>query len=289
MTTALLGAALLWAPAGARAADPSPVASPAVAKAELLGAKTFSLAIGADLTKRDLARLKARDVVVIDGELVKRSQVKALQVRGVIVLGYLSVGSAESWRGWFPLLKDHRLGPVPGWPGERFTNLTKPEARAALTDKIAPQLLAKGIDGLFLDNLDVAEAVPAQLDATVQTLGQLSALARGRGKLVMAQNTDSRITRMLPYLDAWNREDPTGTYDFTRKKYVPTDATGRRIARQTIRQVRAAGLLVTTTDYFASANAPGARRAARIACELGAVPFIGEITLSRVAAKPERC
>lgn len=123
----------------------------------------------------------------------------------------------------------------------------------------------------------------------METVGRLSATVREAGGVLMAQNTDGQLSRFLPYLDGWNREDPTGTYDFETKKYVRTDAVGRQLARKTIRDVKAAGLLVTTTDYFASANAAGARRAVRIACEQGAVSFIGEINLAKVAKKPERC
>lgn len=285
----LAAAALSGAPAAAHAADPAPVPVNPAAKAQLMKTKSFSLAIGAELTSRERARLKRRDLVIVDGEFATKSQIRSLQSKGATVLGYLSVGSVESWRSWYPQLKPYRLGPVPGWPGERFADLTQQGARDALTQGIAPPLLAKGFDGLFLDNLDLVEAVPAQLDATVQTVAELSSMVHSRGGVLMAQNTDSRLARLLPYLDAWNREDPTGTYDFEKKKYVRTDVPGRRLARRTIKQVKAAGLLVTTTDYFASQHAPGARRAVRIACKQGAVPFIGEITLSKVARKPTRC
>ena len=80
-----------------------------------------------------------------------------------------------------------------------------------------------------------------------------------------------------------------GTYDFDREQYVATDAAGRRSARTAIKLVRAAGLLVTSTDYFASPTSKAAVRAVRIACQAGAVPFVGDIDLRTVTAKPPRC
>ena len=59
--------------------------------------------------------------------------------------------------------------------------------------------------------------------------------------------------------------------------------------RTTLRSVRAAGLLTTTTDYFASPTSKDARRAVRIACKVGAVPFVGNIALSKVPRRIERC
>jgi uncharacterized protein (TIGR01370 family) len=270
--------------AGRAAADPStPV------RDRFRAARTFSFALGAPRTSKNLARLAQRDLIVVDGEEVTPAQVAALRSRGTVVLGYLSVGSVETWRSWFAELRDYRLEPLGDWDGERYADTAQPALRDALADRIAPQLLAKGLDGLFLDNVDMIEEHAAQADGMVELVTRLSARAHAAGGVLMAQNGDAIIDRFVPALDGWNREDPTGTYDFDRKRYVLTDAEGRRSARATLRRLHAAGLVTTTADYFASPRAYGARQAVRLACQVGAIPSIGDIGLRRVARRPARC
>jgi uncharacterized protein (TIGR01370 family) len=226
---------------------------------------------------------------VVDGADTTAATVKRLQRKGAIVLGYLSVGTVESWRPWFGQLQDHRLEELGDWDGERYADTSSPELRDALADRIAPQLLEKGFDGLFLDNVDMVESHEAQADGMLDLVRRLSDRAHAAGGALMAQNGDAIIKPYLPYLDAWNREDPTGTFDFDAGKYAATDAAGRRSARATLKLVRTAGLLTTSTDYYASPTSKAAARAVRIACQAGAVPFVGDIDLKQVTAKPPRC
>lgn len=281
---ALLLAAAAFAPATSAQA---PTRSPA--QQQLHEAKTFIPALGAPLTAKNVARLARRDVVVIDGELTTSGEVKRLKARGALVLAYLSVGSVESWRTWFPQLKDYRLDEIGDWDGERYTDVSDPGARDALADKIAPQLLAKGFDGLFLDWVSMVEDHPAQQAGMLDLVTRLSTRVRAGGGVLMAQNGDTVIDPFLPLLDGWNREDPTGTYDFGKKRYVATDEAGRRLARTTIKRLIARGLVVTATDYFASPTSADAKRAVRIACQAGALPFVGDITLENVPKTAPRC
>lgn len=272
-----------------RVAEQTPATTPATTKVRLHAARTFSLALGAKLTAVNLARLARRDLVVVDGEDATAAQVTKLRSRGALVLGYLSVGSVESWRSWFPLLQDHRLEPLGDWDGERYADVSSSELRDAIADTIAPSLLEKGFDGLFLDNVDMIEDHPAQADGMFDLVTRLSARVHTAGGVLMAQNGDAVIAKYLPLLDAWNREDPTGTYDFSRKRYVLTDAAGRRLARATLKSIHAAGLVTTTTDYFGSPRSADAKRAVRIACSVGALPLVADIALSDVPKTPQRC
>ena len=54
-------------------------------------------------------------------------------------------------------LKRFRLGAWADWKDEWFADVSKARLRRVLTGRIAPSLLAKGFDGLFLDNVDMVE------------------------------------------------------------------------------------------------------------------------------------
>ena len=283
---ALLTMAIAPGVASGAAAQKTPLS---LTQQQLRVAETFVPALGVELTKTNISRLSRRDLVVVDGELTTASQVKRLQANGAIVLAYLSVGSVESWRTWFPLLKDYRLDEIGDWEGERYTDVSNAAARDALADTIAPKLLAKGFNGLFLDWVSMVEDHPTQQAGMLDLVTRLSTHVHAAGGILMAQNGDGVIDPYVPLLDAWNREDPTGTYDFGKKQYVHTDEAGRRLARVTIKRLRSAGLVVTTTDYYGSSTSPDAKRAVRIACKAGALPFVGDIALAKVPKKAARC
>ncbi|MFT4035422.1 MAG: endo alpha-1,4 polygalactosaminidase [Patulibacter sp.] len=269
-------------PSGALAAEQT-------AKARLGAAKSFTMALGATLTTSKIARLATRDLVVVDGDDTSAKQVAGLQRRDAVVLGYLSVGTVEAWRSWFSLLRNDRLEALGDWNGERYANVSSAALRDALADQIAPQLLAKGFDGLLLGNVEMVEDHAAQADGMLELVTRIAARVHAAGGVLMAQNGDTIITPYLPLLDGWNREDASGTYDASSGKYVATGADARRAARATLAAVRAAGVITTTTDYFASPSSKAARRAIRISCAAGAIPTISNAALSAVPKQPARC
>ena len=77
------------------------------------------------------------------------------------MLAYLSVGTIEKWRGWFDDIKRYRLEPWQDWKDEWFADVSKPGLRRIIVRRIAPGILDKGFDGLFLDNVDMIEPPPS--------------------------------------------------------------------------------------------------------------------------------
>ena len=93
----------------------------------------------------------------------------------------------------------------------------------------------------------------------------------------------------LRHYDGWNREDVTSTYDFDEEEYTRVPATERRDNVGYLRRIRAAGLLVTAADYVRPGDARTTRLAIRNACSAGALPYVADIQLRRVPARPQRC
>ena len=107
------------------------------------------------------------------------------------------------------------------------------------------------------------------------------------GDLLFAQNGDDFMPSVSRYLDGWNREDVTSTYDFDRRRYVRVPAADTRAAQSALRKMAARGLLVTATDYVAA----GADTSAAVAnaCGAGALPYVADIGLRRVPQQPFAC
>jgi hypothetical protein len=251
----------------------------------LAAARTWAFAIGDGAAARDLARY---DLVVVDAADTPAGRVALLRRGGAVVLGYLSVGTIERGRPWFTAAAPYRLELWEDW-GEWYADTSNAAFRRLIADRVAPSLLAKGFDGLFLDNVDMIETHPRQAEGMRALVAALGRRVRARRGFLFAQNGEDVLGPMLTWLDGWNREDVTGTYDFDADRYAVQPPGEIRAAQAALRRIRRAGLLVTATDYVAAGDRAGAERARRNACAAGALPYVSDIGLRRVPKVPLRC
>jgi uncharacterized protein (TIGR01370 family) len=259
---------------------------------QLARVHSWAFAIGAgDLSGDVAARYAPFDLVVVDGQEATRRQVAELQGRDRIVLGYLDIGTIEPGRPWFSRARRYRLDFWPDW-GEWFADVSRPGYRRLMLRGVAEPMLAKGFDGLFLDNVDMISGHPRQAAGMGSLVGALATLVherRGRRGLLFAQNGEDVVGPMLRYLDGWNREDVTWTYDFGRHRYLPQPPAVTRQALEALHRIHRAGLLVTATDYVPSGNRAAVAEAVRNACSAGALPYVSDIDLRRIPRAGLRC
>jgi endo-alpha-1,4-polygalactosaminidase (GH114 family) len=258
--------------------------------ARLAGVEDFAFALGRDLgTEAEVARLAPYDLVVVDGESARPARIAQLRAGGSVVLGYLSVGTIEPYRSWYRLLRRFRLPDSFEEFDEPYARVSARGFRRAIAGKIAPRLLGKGFDGLFLDNTDMVEGHSNQLRGMRRLVRRLSSLVRTRGLLLFSQNGERTIGPLLRFYDGWNREDVSWTYSFKRRRYVPRPAVETAAAQSALRRIAVAGLLVTATDYTAPGDGAAEAESLANACAAGAVPFVGDIALRRLPLQPLRC
>jgi len=246
----------------------------------LAGVRSFALALGDGAAGRDLS---AYDLVVVDGGVSAR-RVAAIRRSGPLVLGYLSLGTIERGRSWFAAAKPYRLDYWDDW-GEWYADVSRKGFRDLILKRVAPAIMRRGFDGLFLDNVDMIREHPKQKAGMLAIVRRLGA----RQGYYFAQNGEDVIDPFLPYLDGWNREDVSFTYDFDRKRYVAVPRADRDAAVAALRRIGRDVRVVTATDYTAAGDGAAAAEAARVACEAGALSFVSDIELRRVPKQPARC
>jgi endo-alpha-1,4-polygalactosaminidase (GH114 family) len=277
-------AALLCAAAGQGLAHGAP------RDERLAAVEDFTFAIGIDANRQArIAGLEPYDLVIVDGELTARATVAQLRDQGSIVLAYLSVGTIEPFRSWYRLLKPYRLRSRFEEFDEYYANLRAPRYRRLIRRRIAPRILRKGFDGLFLDNTDMVEGHPRQHRGMRKLVRSLAGLVHGRGDLLFAQNGEGSIGPLLRFYDGWNREDVTWTYDFDRRRYVHRRPGEVARAIEALENIGEAGLLVTATDYTAAGDTSAFEQSVANACAAGALPFVSNIALTRIPAVPPGC
>jgi hypothetical protein len=247
-------------------------------------------------------RLGRFDLVVVDGEDASAQAVARTQDAGTTVLAYLSVGTIEKWRKWYPELKRYRLSAWQDWRDEWFADTSKAGLRRKLVEIADGDILVKGFDGLFVDNVDMVEVrkhreqregmgkLVADLDELV---GDGLLFAQNGGPGVLEGYPNQGVDPLLNQLDGWNREDVTWTYDFDRRRYVRNSNADRNTALDELEEIGDAGLTTTATDYVDLEDGLSAAECEGVANALAvdAVPYLADIGLTRraVEANPPEC
>ena len=217
------------------------------------------------------------DMVVVDGVPsrdgadVTAEDVARLHDAEVLVLGYLSVGTVEDWRHYAPQVsRKWTLGPVDDWPGEQYADARKAGWRDLMVSE-ARALAAAGFDGLYLDNLDVAEVHPDTADAVVHLV---QALHGAVPELLLVAQNGLTVAERLP-IDAIGHEDVFWRWD---DGYRPSTSKETRRIVAGLRRLHARGLPVFTLDYT-EPGAPGAADALRRSLSEGFRPAVSVLSL----------
>jgi cysteinyl-tRNA synthetase len=102
------------------------------------------------------------------------SQIATLRAGGTnTVVSYLNVGACEMCRSWWQTapapyvpcaLSNAQIGPYQGYPDEVWMDPSDAQYQALIVEYVAPMLAATGVDGFFLDNLEIVEHGPDASD-----------------------------------------------------------------------------------------------------------------------------
>jgi cysteinyl-tRNA synthetase len=148
-----------------------------------------------------------------DADNVTDEQIRELRAGGKNrVISYLDVGSCEKHRSYYQVDPPGHLSCLHsgalttayvGYPDERWANLANPAYRDLIVNHVAARLAARGVDGFFLDNLEVVEhgarAKDGPCDAACAQ-GGLDLVWELRQRfphhLIVMQNANGDVTRL---------------------------------------------------------------------------------------------
>ena len=286
MTRLLVSAALAVAGLAVTACGSS--AAPRHPKLE--DVRSFAFALGSGNLDGDVtSRFAPFDLVVVDGEEARSSQVRALRAQGKVVLAYLSVGTIEPGRFWYRRARRYRLRERFEEFDEYYAAASRRGYRRLIAAKVAPRILRKRFDGLFLDNTDMIADHPRETRGMRRLVKALAQRVHREGKLLFSQNGDDVIGPSLRYYDGWNREDVSFTYDFDDRRYERVAPSETSAAQATMRRIARRGLLVTTSDYTRAGDQAAEAEAVRNSCAAGGLPFVTNIGITRMPTRPFLC
>jgi len=117
-------------------------------------AKNEIVPFGVAYNKLTAEDLKTYRLIIVEPDHYSKLEVNALNSDDHKLIAYVSLGEVDSTRWYFPLMENYGfLGVNPNW-GSCHLDLSQKEVRDILIKKVIPNIMIKGFDGLFFDNVD---------------------------------------------------------------------------------------------------------------------------------------
>lgn len=204
---------------------------------------------------RQMDRLAAYHIVVIEPAEFSAAQIKNLHENGKIVYGYLNIGALEEYRPYYDQFKNITLTAYENWPDERWINTAEPKWQAFIVDKLGKQYAEMGLDGLFLDNTDVYGLYPTEeiFQGLCQILKGLKAyglsLIINGGDLFVSRNIDEKTA--LSLFDGINQESVFTNIQFSNKSYGKQGKEETLYFQKYLAKAKNCGLSVFLLEYNA--------------------------------------
>ncbi len=234
------------------------------------------------------------DVVVLDPDAPAASSAK--RHPGTIVLGYLSLGEVHGGRGYVAELQANGslLRPNPNWPDARFIDLRDRRWHKMVIERLVPEILAKGFNGLFFDTLDDAEFLetqdPARFAGMVNAAADLLRAIRQRfpGIPLMVNRGYAVLPHAAGAFDMLLGESVSASYDPTSGIYKPSaDADYKwQVDRMRDAQQRDPKLRLFSLDYWNPDDPRGIARIYTLERTNGFIPYVGTRDLTQVVPEP---
>ena len=272
--------------AGAMAAlslSPCPVQA---GRVELKAAKSWAYQLQGNV---GALAASGADVVVIDpdqaGGLVERLKRKPDGGRRQVI-GYLSVGEAETYRGYWKrccasATPSWLTGKTQGWAGNYAVRFWDPAWKAIVRQRLEA-MIASGFDGVYLDRADTWETMRGEngnaRGAMIALIKELSAAARAKKSEfgIMVQNAEELLTdpSYVAAIDAIAKEDLFHGIHHDGRRNTSGDISA---SVRDLKRAQAAGKAIFVIEYLKGDDA------GRVRSEIqaqGFIPFFGPRNLA---------
>jgi len=162
------------------------------------------------------------EVLVIDAAYFTKENIISLRNNNVRkIYSYLNIGSLENFRDYYEDYEKYTLGEYANWEEEKWVDVSKPEWKELIL-KQSSELAEKGIDGFFVDNVDVFYQYPND-DIYYGIIDILSGIKRtdlpiylNGGESFIRRYLESEETEAL--FDGVNLECVYTSYDFENER-----------------------------------------------------------------------
>ncbi|CAM4037899.1 endo alpha-1,4 polygalactosaminidase [Gillisia limnaea] len=219
-------------------------------------------------------------ILVIESAHFDSQDIAVLKQQNAKVLGYVSMGEVNEAAAHYPELKEVTLGKNEIW-NSHILNIENIKTQKTLLE-IFNFNMEKGLDGMFLDNIDNYTEFGPTPEKKEALLDFLEVLKVTFPNIYLMQNSGISIIKdTYPYIDAIAKESIATDYDFKNKKYKLRDEEIFTRVLSELKQVtKDFEVPVVLIEY---ADTPELKVAIKKRLEVTTWPyFIGKIELQKI-------
>lgn len=164
-------------------------------------------------------QIKGYQTVVLEGSHFSESDINILKKQNNKVLGYISLGEVNADAAYYDSLKEYTIGKNEIWDSY-ILDLENEFTTEVLSKLFDEAMQKKGLDGLFLDNIDnygPYGPTPEKLPALLKFLSKMN---ENYPNIYLLQNAGIFITDQThTFIDALAIESVASDYNFKTKHY----------------------------------------------------------------------
>ena len=209
------------------------------------------------LDASDMDKIEGYQTLVIDAQYFSKEDIMQLKEKGSTVYSYLNIGSIENFRTYYDAYSYLALGAYENWDEEQWIDVSSPVWQEFLVS-LEEELLAKGIDGFFIDNCDVyyqyhTEDIFEGITLILEHLMKydISVIINGGDTYVMEFMDMHGSAHQI--MTGVNQESVWGKFDFETGNYIAQSKDNREYFESYVEACRDDGadvyLLEYTTDF----------------------------------------
>ena len=202
-----------------------------------------------------ISKMVNYNTVIIDAQYFTQEEIATIKTSGAKVYSYLNIGSIEDFRSYFNDFSHLSLGAYENWPGEFWIDVSDKSWIDYNIQTIAKGLVDKGIDGFFIDNIDVyyysaTDEIYQGLSSFLTQLKasyQLPVLLNGGYSFV--QSTLSNGTQLSSLMNGITHESVYSKINFNTGKFKTNSIKTRNFYLDYFKQVAPLGIDIYIIEY----------------------------------------
>ena len=211
----------------------------------------YGVFLGVD--KKDFKKIRDYGLIVIDADYLTKDDIKTLKKQGnKKIFSYINIGSLEKFRSYYDNFKDITLENYENWDDEKWVDVTNKRWKAHISN-LSKKLKSKGIDGYFIDNMDVYYHYnsPKVYSSLLEILAEmkktgLPCIVNG-GDTFISKALDEKKLENLVY--GVNQETVLSKIDFENKTFLTSSKDTRKYFENYVKKCKNNGLKVYLTEY----------------------------------------
>ncbi|KHD37515.1 glucanotransferase [Clostridium acetobutylicum] len=216
---------------------------------------TLSYGVFTGLQPKNINRLLSYKEVVIDASYYSKAQIDFLHKKGIKVYSYLNVGSLENFRPYYSDFKDIALDNYENWKDESWIDVSNPKWDNYVVNTLGKNLKDKGVDGFFLDNLDVyskykKDSMFIGLLNIIKGLNSSYNLpVISNGGVDFLETAENKKISLKSLIYGINIESVYTTVDFNNNKFIKNSRDDRDKKVKYLEKLKSKDILIYIVEY----------------------------------------